>query len=424
MNRGVGRNWPYSSRLLWDIRGLMCRASRNILSPMRERKRTFLRNRKHKEVGICARRVSFTLAAILALAAITAPTRQSAQDRAVAPRNAVKPFPEADFVLRGRPSKRQRPRTVLGPIESDGKGGSKGTFAVYGSLPVEISTITFGGNGKLLAVGYTPGFVDLWDVENHKKLRTLEGGTAVALTRDGTLLAKDGEGIEFCEVSTGRLERRIPRPHKFPDNTIQEIAFNPSGTLLRITANSEDDTIYDVGTGKLVANLVDTKHARFSQDGSLLVGGNYQHLNVWSTRDWTKLHDFPNGPGYVTAIAVSPGNDVVVVGTSKLGRLLRLGSGEEVARIADGYTNFAEFSTAGFLFTLARDSFSVWDPKGRKVCVAQNLASPALALSPDDRWLAAAEPGEGVTIALWDLNKAMNACGISDLRPRASGGIR
>ena len=81
---------------------------------------------------------------------------------------------------------------------------------------------------------------------------------------------------------------------------------------------------------------------------------------MWSTKDWTKLHDFPSGPGYVTAIAVSPDKDLVVVGTSKQARLLRLSSGYEVLRIADGYTNFAEFSSTGFLFTLAADGFSVW----------------------------------------------------------------
>ena len=188
-------------------------------------------------------RVSFALGLILALSVITAPALQLAQDPTIAPRKGVKPFRNADFVLRGRPSERQEPRTVVGSIESNGKGGSKGTFATYGSLSVEVSTIAFSGDGKLLAVGYTPGFVNLWDVENHKKVRTLEGGTAVALTRDATVLAKNGEGIEFYNVSTGRLNQRIPLPYKFPDNTIQELAFNPSGTLLRVTANSEDDTI-------------------------------------------------------------------------------------------------------------------------------------------------------------------------------------
>ena len=46
---------------------------------------------------------------------------------------APKPFPGPDFILLDRDLKPQKGGVVLGPLESDGKGGTKGSFAVYGA---------------------------------------------------------------------------------------------------------------------------------------------------------------------------------------------------------------------------------------------------------------------------------------------------
>lgn len=335
-----------------------------------------------------------------------------AQGQIQTSQGAVRSFPEPDFVLRGKQAKPERTRVVLGPTHSDAKGGSTGTFAVYGALRIEVSTIALSGDGRVLAVGYTPGFVDLWNIEKRERFRTLEGGGTVALTRDGNLLANNGDGIELINVLTGKLERRIPRPHRFPDNTIQQFDFNLAGTLLHITANSEDDSIYDLSTGKVAATLPNTRRARFSADGSLLVGENNDHLIVWNTKDWAELQEFPNGPGYATSIAVSPDSTLVMAGTSKVGRLLRLDSAVEVARISGGYTSFGAFDDAGFLLVLAHEGLAVFDRQGNKLCANPNFGSPALALSSDGLSFAAALPSAGATVAVWNLQKALQACGV------------
>ena len=47
-------------------------------------------------------------------------------------------------------------------------------------MQIEVSSLSFSRDGKLLAVGSTPGIVDLWDVENNKKLRSFQGGSSVS----------------------------------------------------------------------------------------------------------------------------------------------------------------------------------------------------------------------------------------------------
>jgi hypothetical protein len=135
-------------------------------------------------------------------------------------------------------------------------------------------------------------------------------------------------------------------------------------------------------------------------------------LIVWRTKDWSKVSDLPNGPGYVTAIAPFPEKDLVVVGTSERARLVRLSSGEELAKVGTGYTHFAAFNHTGtILFTYPTSGFAVWDAKGKEYCEGSNVANGTMALSPDDRWLAAGVVDGGTAVAIWKVQNVLNVCG-------------
>jgi WD40 repeat protein len=325
-------------------------------------------------------------------------------------------FPGPDFVLHDKDLKSQKGGMVLGPSSSDGKGGTRGSFAFYGgSSLIQLSSLSFSSDGKTLVVGSTPGRVDVWDVENQKKLRTLEGGTTVALSDDGRLLAKDGNGIEIWDLVTGKLTKRIPwtvmTSEPGVQHTVDKLMFNTSRTLLNVTANGMVDSVYDVSSGQLVTTLTDTQGARFSADGAWLVGGNAKHLIVWSTKDWSKVHDFPNGPDYVTRIAVSPNADFVIVGGPKSARLVRLNSGEEVARVGNGYTNFAAFNESGkVIFTYTGEGFGVWDLSGKRYCFAKDLGNGSMAISANGQWLASGIVNGVNSVNVWKLESALVNC--------------
>jgi WD40 repeat protein len=330
-----------------------------------------------------------------------------------------KSFPGPDFVLRDKDLKPQKSGMVLGPVQSDGKGGTTGSFAIYGGPSlIQVGSLSFSGDGKLLAVGSTPGRVDIWDVEKRKKLRTLEGGTTVALNSDGSVLAKDGDGIELWDLATGKLMRRIPwevmtsRPGV--QHTVNNLMFNPAGTLLDVTANGMVDSVYEVSSGQLITTLANTQRAQFSADGAWLIGGNAKHLIVWNTKDWSKLRDLPNGPDYLTRIAASPANDLVIVGGPNTARLLRLSSGDEIAQVGNGYTNFASFNENGtFLFTYTSEAFGVWDSSGKRYCSAPDIGNGTTAMSSNGKWLAGGIVNGTNSISVWNLQNALAACGIA-----------
>jgi WD40 repeat protein len=351
---------------------------------------------------------------IVALAVLAAPGL--AQEKPP-PQSAANSFPGPDFILRDKDLKPQKGGVVLGPMESDGKGGTRGSFAVYGgSSLIQVGSLSFSSDGRMLAVGSTPGRVDLWDVEKRTKLLTLAGGSALALSPDGRLLAKDGNGIEICDATTGKLTKRIPwsltTSTPGVQRTIKQLEFNPSGRLLLVSSNGENDLVFDVSSGQLVATLTSTQQGRFSRDGAFAVGGNAKHLIEWNTKDWTKVSDVPNGPDYVTQIAAFPEKDIAVVGGPKNARLVRLSSGEEVAKVGPGYTNFAGFSEDGTLiFTYSSGGFGVWDTTGKEYCHKEDLGNGTVALSADGGWLAAAMVNGGTSVAIWNLKNALSGCG-------------
>jgi WD40 repeat protein len=348
-----------------------------------------------------------TLKVIVALAACA--VSAVVQGRLIEPTPIV--IPEPAFTLSDPDFKPQKPHTVVKIDKNSGGGAARGTFAVYGGLPVEVSSLSFSGDGKLLAVGSTPGRVDLWDMESLRKIRTFNGGSAVSVSTDGRLLANDGKGIEIYDIASGQLLRRIERPTKKTDTTIQRLEFDRTASFLVVTANGEDDVVYDVSSGKLLATLIETKRACFSRDGSMLVGGNYQHLIAWRTKDWSKVSDFPNSRGYVTAMAVLPEKNFVVIGTSQMARLVRLSSGEELATVGNGFTHLAAFDRSGtILFMYTSSGLAVWDTQGKKHCERADAGNGTMALSPDDRWLAAGVVDGGPSISVWKVQDIASLC--------------
>jgi WD40 repeat protein len=345
--------------------------------------------------------------ASLILAPLCLPFLMLAQTQPPTP---AKAFPKPDFVLHDVGRKEEKPRVVLGPMKTDSEGKATGSFAVYGgSSLIQVSSLSFSGDGKLLAVGSTPSIIDIWDVETRTKVRSLAAGTAVALSPDGHILASDGKGIEVWDLPSGKLRKTI----KWTGGTVRGLSFDNTGTRLLVTANGENDTVFDVTGGQLLATLSNTQEAKFSRDGSLVIGGNAKHIIVWNTKDWTQVRDLPNGPDYVTRFAVYPEKDLIIVGGPKSARLIRLSSGEEIAKIGVGYTNFAAFDQSGSLiFTYPSSGFAILDTAGKQLCGTPDLGNGTVALSANDRWLAAAPVNGGTDVMVWNVQALLAACGI------------
>jgi len=314
-------------------------------------------------------------------------------------------LPKPSFVLHDKNLHPEKSHTILGP---------NGSITISaGTSMIEVSSLSFSADGKLLAVGSTPGNVDVWNVETKQKLRAFKGGTAVALSPDGQILEKDGNGIEIIDMASGRVKRTIPWSSGMgsEDHTIQSVSFNPSGTQILVASNGQDLKVFDVGNGALLATLTNTRRGTFSPDGSLVIGGDYRHLMTWNSTKWEVVRDLSNGPDYVTAVAADPAKDIQVIGGPKSARLLKLTTGAQLGLVGDAFTNFAAISNTGSLiFTYTSHGFAIWDATGRLRCLKPGNSYYTMAVSPDNHWLAAAPSNQLTDVAVWDLTELIAAC--------------
>lgn len=162
------------------------------------------------------------------------------------------------------------------------------------------SALAFSPDGSLLATtfssGYRLGIVNLWNVADGTKVRSMSAGgySAVRFSNDGQFVGAVGQkGLDLWRVADGMLVYHI-------DGPTRAIAFSPDGQTFVTTALpggefSEDDTIefYRVSDGALIRKLTRTGRVlalTFTPDGQALISSGYE-----SNREQPQTSPYANG---------------------------------------------------------------------------------------------------------------------------------
>jgi WD40 repeat protein len=233
------------------------------------------------------------------------------------------------------------------------------------SLHDRAYSVAFSPDGKLLVSGHLvvsghPGStVSLWDVASGRELRELPGPLfplfAVAFSPDGKLVAVRGiRTVSLWDVVGGEAVREL----RLPDRFAQVLAFSPDGK--RMAAAAEDRlTLWDVDRGEVIRDLAmptgpyGANSVAFSPDGKLLAGGSHEGaINLWEVATGREIAQLPGHPGGVSSVAFSPdGKTLVSSGEDKSIRLWAV----------DGPASHLLCA----LYSFNDDTWAVVDPNGR-----------------------------------------------------------
>lgn len=267
----------------------------------------------------------------------------------------------------------------------------------------EVLSARFSPDGTMLASGSEDGVVKLWHVATGALLRTLslnvsselivssEGQLApLAFSPDGKVLAvgyRPG-AVTLWDVGTGRVLRQLVTSDEAGANVLSQVfalAFSPDGRLLASAGNSSLNSsegpirdvasvkLWEVTTGKKVGSLKAEWCVAFSRDGNLLAtGGKGGSVKLWDVARRRLVRSLTHDDGFINAVAFGPD------GTS-------LASGSDRGTIA-----VWNFRTGQKLRTITRESSNPY-----------RFEVNSVAFSADGKMLA----GDGVDgdTSVWDL---------------------
>ena len=214
------------------------------------------------------------------------------------------------------------------------------TIKVYES---SVNSIALSPDGKLLAFGDKDGIIQIWNIDNNKKIKTFKGSdsaNSLAFSPDGESLAvgtNKGDVIIYSIYNDEVIEIFKEDQDSSPINLL---AFSPDGELLATGTNKGDIIIYDIYNDRVIleiqASEVDddeedefldeedelleesVSSLAFSPDGELLATGtNKGDIIIYNIYNGVEIEILgeDQDPSPINSLAFSPDGKLLAAGT-------------------------------------------------------------------------------------------------------------
>jgi class 3 adenylate cyclase/tRNA A-37 threonylcarbamoyl transferase component Bud32/uncharacterized protein with WD repeat len=238
-----------------------------------------------------------------------------------------------------------------------------------------VSSVSFSGDGRLLASGGADKTVRVWEVGSGQQMQVLKGHTntvtAVALNPNGQLVASASldRTVKLWSTASGSEAATLPKD----SGAVLAVAFSPDGRTLASANQQGQIKLWEIPGGRGVQSL--DAHSgpvysvAFSPDGRLLASaGRDAQVKLWQVSSGQEIQTFSGHTDGVTRVAFSPD-----------GRMLASGSDDKTIRL--------------------------WDVPGRRelrVLAGHSASVNGVAFSSDGRVLASGSGDK--TIKLWEVS--------------------
>jgi WD40 repeat protein len=289
-----------------------------------------------------------------------------------------------------------------------------------------VNTVLFSPDGRSLVTGDRYGEVNVWERGTWNRrpyqapLTSREVADsarvpfygALALSPDGRTVVTGGGPTGEVKVRDWEGRTRFTLSYGVP---VFATAISPDGRFLAVGGLRGDVVVYDLATGRQLADLVcDRQYASvlvFSPDGSTLVAG-YERpgnlMKAWRTETWQEaftFHQLIERTDYHDAVFTPDGRQLLIGRIPVDIEFVDMGT-KQVVRQLRGHTRAPyqlAFSPDGSLLASAADdgTLRLWDVRtGSAVRVIDTGDHElySVAFAPDGTQLAFSVSGEGVQV--------------------------
>jgi len=206
-----------------------------------------------------------------------------------------------------------------------------GTRTIPEAHNARVTSIEFSPSGNALATASRDGWLKVWDLRDLRLLAQarmpgethFEGPKALALSRDGTLVAcGENSDARIVILDLARPLRPRELPAAFDGWTTRTVAFSPDGRLLAAGGYSDRALLYDVRSGRQVAPIGNEVYdefiaAQFTPDGRRLALASSGHITLWDLESKRNvLAICVSGDAIIDQMRINPAGDRIAVAVS------------------------------------------------------------------------------------------------------------
>jgi RNA polymerase sigma factor (sigma-70 family) len=290
-----------------------------------------------------------------------------------------------------------------------------------------VRYVAVAADNRTVATAAADDTVRLWDALTGEQRHQVEGCRAWFSPDGGTLItvvSGQPSTLRASDARTGRERFRRPLPACDPYGVM---TLSVDGRTLAFEGTEHDICLWDVASGKEQGRLTGdgsrVLELTFSPDGARLASGSEREYSVrlWDVAGRREIRRFAAWPGSFTAwpgaSAFSPDGNLLAKGKDDGVYVWDVTSGEEVYRLANDDTFWANscnvgFSPDGRTLAVGSHQLLLWETATRRLRhrsdgFAGRFGTPVF--SPDGRLLVAGSTD--TTALVWDLRSGTGAEG-------------
>jgi WD40 repeat protein len=300
-----------------------------------------------------------------------------------------------------------------------------------------VTAIAFSRSDRFLAVGFTDGHMEIWDLNADKFRFSVKGHSEMVLSisfnpDDWSFASAGHDGaVRIWNLRTGEEQAAM---FDFSEHSVvaisnsglNSVAYSPDGSQLFAGSGRDHIKIWNVrncqGVEMMRAPGRRLQGIAFSPNGDYVVTGSLDGAAIlWDLASGNLVHVFTGHQNSILSVAFSPdGKKIATASEDKTARIWEAQSGRELAVLTGHKSaiNSIRFSPDGAkLATGSTDGTArIWDSQSGKQLLALSVPNSqiwSVAFSPDGSQIATGitldkEHASDIAVRLWDAASGRN----------------